>query len=85
MAFHDVGYDAYCVLGDPDAPAGTWHHWAAYDLPPTVTERGRCRAERSERLSRRLTVELLSEQPDHLPCSDITLSQQRIYDRIEPP
>jgi Raf kinase inhibitor-like YbhB/YbcL family protein len=23
---------------DPDAPAGTWHHWAAYDIPPTVTE-----------------------------------------------
>lgn len=20
-----------CV--DPDAPAGTWHHWAAYDIP----------------------------------------------------
>ena len=23
---------------DPDAPAGTWHHWAAYDIPPAVTE-----------------------------------------------
>jgi Raf kinase inhibitor-like YbhB/YbcL family protein len=22
---------------DPDAPGGTWHHWAAYDLAPTVT------------------------------------------------
>ena len=26
------------LCGDPDAPAGTWHHWAAYDLPPTVME-----------------------------------------------
>ena len=26
------------LCDDPDAPAGTWHHWAAYDLPPTVTE-----------------------------------------------
>jgi Raf kinase inhibitor-like YbhB/YbcL family protein len=26
------------LCGDPDAPAGTWRHWAAYDLPPTVTE-----------------------------------------------
>jgi Raf kinase inhibitor-like YbhB/YbcL family protein len=26
------------ICDDPDAPAGTWHHWAAYDLPPTVTE-----------------------------------------------
>jgi len=23
---------------DPDAPAGTWHHWAAYDIPPTMME-----------------------------------------------
>jgi Raf kinase inhibitor-like YbhB/YbcL family protein len=22
---------------DPDAPGGTWHHWAAYDLAPTLT------------------------------------------------
>jgi Raf kinase inhibitor-like YbhB/YbcL family protein len=26
------------LCDDPDAPAGTWHHWAAYVLPPTVTE-----------------------------------------------
>jgi Raf kinase inhibitor-like YbhB/YbcL family protein len=23
---------------DPDAPAGTWHHWAVYDIPPGETE-----------------------------------------------
>lgn len=23
------------LCDDPDAPAGTWHHWAAYDIPPT--------------------------------------------------
>jgi phosphatidylethanolamine-binding protein (PEBP) family uncharacterized protein len=23
---------------DPDARAGTWHHWAAYDLPPIVAQ-----------------------------------------------
>ena len=23
---------------DPDAPAGTWHHWAAYDIPADQTE-----------------------------------------------
>ncbi len=22
---------------DPDAPAGTWHHWAAYDIPADRT------------------------------------------------
>jgi Raf kinase inhibitor-like YbhB/YbcL family protein len=22
---------------DPDAPAGTWHHWAAYDIPAAQT------------------------------------------------
>lgn len=21
------------LCDDPDAPAGTWHHWAAYDMP----------------------------------------------------
>jgi Raf kinase inhibitor-like YbhB/YbcL family protein len=21
---------------DPDAPAGTWHHWALFDLPPGI-------------------------------------------------
>jgi Raf kinase inhibitor-like YbhB/YbcL family protein len=26
------------LCDDPDAPAGTWHHWAAYDIPPTTTE-----------------------------------------------
>jgi hypothetical protein len=26
------------LCDDPEAPAGTWHHWTAYDLPPTVTE-----------------------------------------------
>jgi len=25
------------LCNDPDAPAGTWHHWAAYDIPPDRT------------------------------------------------
>jgi Raf kinase inhibitor-like YbhB/YbcL family protein len=25
------------LCDDPDAPAGTWHHWAAYDLPLTLS------------------------------------------------
>ena len=25
------------VCDDPDAPGGTWHHWAAYDIPATLT------------------------------------------------
>jgi Raf kinase inhibitor-like YbhB/YbcL family protein len=25
------------LCDDPDAPAGTWHHWAAYDIPRDVT------------------------------------------------
>ncbi len=26
------------LCDDPDAPAGTFHHWAAYDIPPECTE-----------------------------------------------
>ena len=26
------------LCDDPDAPAGTWHHWAAYDIPSTTSE-----------------------------------------------
>lgn len=25
------------LCDDPDAPAGTWHHWAAYDIPAAQT------------------------------------------------
>jgi Raf kinase inhibitor-like YbhB/YbcL family protein len=25
------------LCDDPDAPGGTWHHWAAYDIPPDQT------------------------------------------------
>jgi Phosphatidylethanolamine-binding protein len=24
------------LCDDPDAPAGTWHHWAMYDIPPAA-------------------------------------------------
>ena len=26
------------LCGDPDAPAGVWHHWAVYDIPSDRTE-----------------------------------------------
>lgn len=26
------------VCDDPDAPGGTWHHWAAYDIPAKLSE-----------------------------------------------
>jgi len=29
---------SFAVLcDDPDAPAGTWHHWALFDIPPETT------------------------------------------------
>jgi Raf kinase inhibitor-like YbhB/YbcL family protein len=39
MAGRAGGNAEFCpALRTPRAPAGTWHHWAAYDLPPTVAE-----------------------------------------------
>jgi hypothetical protein len=26
------------LCDDPDAPGGTWHHWAAYDIPASLSE-----------------------------------------------
>jgi Raf kinase inhibitor-like YbhB/YbcL family protein len=26
------------LCDDPDAPGSKWHHWAVYDIPPSVTE-----------------------------------------------
>jgi Raf kinase inhibitor-like YbhB/YbcL family protein len=33
-----AGTRSFVVLcDDPDAPSGTWHHWAAYDIPSECT------------------------------------------------
>lgn len=40
LAWADVpsGTKSFVLLcDDPDAPAGTWHHWAAYDIPADET------------------------------------------------
>ena len=26
------------LCDDPDAPGGTWHHWAVYDIPPEIVQ-----------------------------------------------
>ncbi|MEW6641745.1 MAG: YbhB/YbcL family Raf kinase inhibitor-like protein [Pseudomonadota bacterium] len=34
-----AGTQSFALLcDDPDTPSGTWHHWAAYDIPASVTE-----------------------------------------------
>src|SRR5688572_2680343 len=30
------------VCSDPDAPSGTFHHWAVYDIPPDVRHLPEC-------------------------------------------
>ena len=29
-----IGTCSFVLRNDPDAPAGTWHHWAAFDILP---------------------------------------------------
>jgi Raf kinase inhibitor-like YbhB/YbcL family protein len=38
------------LCDDPDAPAGTWHHWAAYDMPSTLTALAERAASDAEKL-----------------------------------
>lgn len=35
------------LCDDPDAPGGIWHHWAAYDIPPTLTSLAEGAAQRA--------------------------------------
>jgi Raf kinase inhibitor-like YbhB/YbcL family protein len=39
LALRDIPAEAVSlalIMDDPDAPAGTWDHWVAYDIPPTA-------------------------------------------------
>lgn len=38
------------LCDDPDAPGGTWHHWAVYDIPPTSMELAEGAAQQSTKL-----------------------------------
>jgi Raf kinase inhibitor-like YbhB/YbcL family protein len=43
-----AGVRSFVLLcDDPDAPGGTWHHWAAYDIPPDLTSLPEGAAERA--------------------------------------
>ena len=37
------------LCDDPDAPAGTWHHWAAYDIPAAQSALAEGTAENAEK------------------------------------
>lgn len=37
------------LCDDPDAPGGTWHHWAAYDIPAQLTSLADRAAEHPQR------------------------------------
>ncbi|MEX0751791.1 MAG: YbhB/YbcL family Raf kinase inhibitor-like protein [Xanthobacteraceae bacterium] len=38
------------LCDDPDAPAGTWHHWAAYDIPADQAALAAGAAQHAEKL-----------------------------------
>jgi Raf kinase inhibitor-like YbhB/YbcL family protein len=37
------------LCDDPDAPGGTWHHWAAYDIPAALTSLAQGAAQHAEK------------------------------------
>ncbi len=40
LVIEDIPQGTAClalIMDDPDAPAGTWDHWVAYDIPVTAT------------------------------------------------
>ncbi len=37
------------LCDDPDAPAGKWHHWAAYDIPPAQASLSEGASQEAER------------------------------------
>lgn len=45
------GTHSFALLcDDPDAPGGTWHHWAAYDIPANLTALPQGAAQEADRL-----------------------------------
>lgn len=38
------------LCDDPDAPGGTWHHWAAYDIPAALMSLAQGAAQHADRL-----------------------------------
>ncbi len=59
LAWQDepAGTRSFVLLcDDPDAPAGTWHHWAAYDIPASQHSRRRTPPGVAANSSRRATI-----------------------------
>jgi Raf kinase inhibitor-like YbhB/YbcL family protein len=47
-----LGTRSFALLcDDPDAPGGTWHHWAAYDIPADLTQLSQGAAHHAQRHS----------------------------------
>jgi Raf kinase inhibitor-like YbhB/YbcL family protein len=53
---------------DPDAPSGTWRHWAAYDIPPAQAALSPGDAGRAERLRFKQAISDFARRGYGGPC-----------------
>jgi Raf kinase inhibitor-like YbhB/YbcL family protein len=56
------------LCDDPDAPAGTWRHWAAYDIPSTLTALAENGASDAEKLGFKQAVNDFQRSGYGGPC-----------------
>lgn len=56
------------VCDDPDAPGGTWHHWAAYDIPADHSGLAEGAAQRGGEIGFKQAVNDFGRQAYGGPC-----------------
>ena len=70
------------LCDDPDAPDGTWHHWAAYDIPASVTALPQGASQEPERLGFKQGVNDFQRSGYGGPCPPHRHGRHRYHFRL---